>query len=179
VGENYYIYSITGGEDNGEFSQVVYVNESGPDYDTGGPIEDLESIKAYACSIGDEIKFVLPGRSVQYVLIENGENILGIGDNKKSGLINKFILQQNYPNPFNPDTKISYQISTNSDVQLNVYNLIGQKVRTLIHSYQNPGSYVVQWDGKDDLNRQLSSGVYICKLEAGMKIQTMKMILIK
>ncbi len=75
-GERYYIYSLTGGDDNGDFSQVVYVNDYGPDYTSGGPIEDFKDAEAYAYLLEDIIKFVSPGRSVQYVLIEKGDHIM-------------------------------------------------------------------------------------------------------
>ena len=75
-GERFYIYSLTGGSDNGDFSQVVYVNDCGPDYTSGGPIQDFEDAEAYAYSVGDTIKFVSPKRSVQYILIEAGDHII-------------------------------------------------------------------------------------------------------
>jgi hypothetical protein len=75
-GDRYYMYSLTGGDDNGDFSQVVYVNGHGPDYAIGGPIHDFEDIEAAAYPVGDIIQFVSPGRSVQYILIEAGDHII-------------------------------------------------------------------------------------------------------
>jgi len=69
-GDQYYIIGLTGGDDNGEFSQVVYVNDYGPNHATGGPIDDLEDIEVYAYSTGDNITFMSPALSVQFVLIE-------------------------------------------------------------------------------------------------------------
>ena len=70
-GKRYYFYSLTGGKDNGKFSQCVFVNGVSPDYITGGPINNLENIKAFSCLIGKEIKITSPRYSVQYILIEN------------------------------------------------------------------------------------------------------------
>lgn len=70
-GKRYYFYSLTGGKDNGKFSQCVFVNGVGPDYNTGGPVNNLENIKAFSCLIGKEIKITSPRYSVQYILIEN------------------------------------------------------------------------------------------------------------
>jgi hypothetical protein len=70
-GKRYYLYSLTGGNDNGQFSQCVFVNGHGPDNMTGGPINNLENIKAFSAQINNEIKFISPAYSVQYVLIEN------------------------------------------------------------------------------------------------------------
>jgi hypothetical protein len=72
-GERYYLYSLTGGKDNGEFSQSVYVNGRGPDSQTGGPINDLENIKAFSASPRNGIKFISPAYSIQYILVENNK----------------------------------------------------------------------------------------------------------
>ncbi len=72
-GNRCYVYSLTGGDDNGEFSQKVFVNGKGPDNLTGGPINNLQNIKALSHEINDEIKLVLAPRSVQYLLVEDQE----------------------------------------------------------------------------------------------------------
>lgn len=89
-----------------------------------------------------------------------------------------FVLEQNYPNPFNPVTTIKYSIpdfgANNSLVQLKVYNLIGQEVAVLVNEHQVPGIYEVKFDGSN-----LTSGIYIYKLQAGSFISTKKLILLK
>ncbi len=70
-------------------------------------------------------------------------------------------LFSNHPNPFNPETRIQYQISEASLIQLRIYNLMGQEIRTLVQEQQNPGTYSVVWDGKNDSGIEVSSGVYI------------------
>jgi hypothetical protein len=69
-GRRYYLYTLTGGTDNGEFSQCVFVNGRGPDYRMGGPINGLENIKAWSAPVKNGIRFASPARSVQYLLIE-------------------------------------------------------------------------------------------------------------
>ncbi|MEQ9278070.1 MAG: T9SS type A sorting domain-containing protein [Balneola sp.] len=86
----------------------------------------------------------------------------------------EFGLQQNYPNPFNPSTTISYSVAENADVTLNVFNMLGQKVATLVNSTQSEGSYTVTWDASN-----VASGIYIYRLQAGNKVFTRKMNLIK
>jgi len=92
-------------------------------------------------------------------------------------------LFQNYPNPFNSLTAISYLLPESvgpyrSAVSLRIYDLTGGLVRTLVDECQSPGFYTVRWDGKDDLGRKLSSGVYLYKLSInGKKFDTMKMLL--
>lgn len=90
-----------------------------------------------------------------------------------------YSLSQNYPNPFNPGTQISYELPAGSHVTLTVYNILGQKVTTLVDKEMSVGRYVAEWDGASDGGRQVSSGVYLYKLEAGDFIKTRKMLLLK
>ncbi len=87
---------------------------------------------------------------------------------------NSFILNQNYPNPFNPSTKISYSIPLLSKVQIKVYDILGNEVETLVNEEKSVGSYDVIWNAKD-----LASGIYFYRINAGDFIQTKKMILLK
>lgn len=85
----------------------------------------------------------------------------------------------NYPNPFNPETTISYNLREAGEVTLDIYNLKGQKVKTLVNERQNAGSYSIVWNGKDDGNRNVSSGVYFYRMRNGKFSSTKKMILMK
>jgi hypothetical protein len=81
-----------------------------------------------------------------------------------------FKLLQNYPNPFNQETQIKYQLPSQCDVKINVFNIKGQKIKTLITEKQSAGWHIVTWDGKDLNGDQLSSGIYIVQVEAnGLK----------
>ena len=91
----------------------------------------------------------------------------------------EFRLQQNYPNPLNPTTTIKYQIPSASDVNLTIYNSVGQKVRTLYSGQRNAGTYEVQWDGKNEMGNEVSSGIYFYQLKAGSRQQVNKMILMR
>jgi hypothetical protein len=88
-------------------------------------------------------------------------------------------LGQNYPNPFNPETTISYEMLQNGEVTINVYNLKGQKVKTLVNDTKAAGEHTVVWNGKDDSGNNVSSGVYFYKMQAGRYTSTKKMILMK
>ena len=83
-------------------------------------------------------------------------------------------LQQNYPNPFNPATTISYAVNTTGNVELNIYDLLGHKVETLVNEVQSAGNYQITFDARD-----LSSGVYIYTLKSAESIMSNKMILLK
>jgi hypothetical protein len=86
----------------------------------------------------------------------------------------KFALEQNYPNPFNPSTVISYQIPVNGTVSLNVYDVLGTKIASLVNEEKPAGNYEVDFDAA-----ALSSGIYFYKLQAGSFVETRKMILLK
>ncbi len=92
---------------------------------------------------------------------------------------NQFGLSQNYPNPFNPSTKIKYQLARDSHVSLTVYDILGQKVRTLINELQQAGYYNITWDGNNDAGNKAASGIYIYRLQSGNFIKTLKMNLLK
>ncbi len=85
----------------------------------------------------------------------------------------------NYPNPFNPETTISYTLTKSSQVKLEIFNILGQHVRTLVNDYENAGTHSVVWNGKDKNNKDLSSGFYLYKLTDGLQTKTNKMILMK
>lgn len=96
-----------------------------------------------------------------------------------SGLPKEFALGQNYPNPFNPVTNIRYALPRESYVEIGVYDVVGQKVRTLVIGTQSAGERTVAWDGTDDRGVALGSGVYFCKMTAGDFLQSRKLLLMK
>ena len=90
-----------------------------------------------------------------------------------------FDISQNYPNPFNPLTTIKYQLPMLSEVKLVIYNVLGQKVRTLLNKQMEAGYHSVIWDGRNDEGRAVASGIYIYRFEAGDFQKTMKLMLLK
>ncbi|MDH4157389.1 MAG: lectin like domain-containing protein [candidate division Zixibacteria bacterium] len=88
-------------------------------------------------------------------------------------------LWQNYPNPFNPGTIISYSIPSRSHVEIAVFNLLGQRVKTLVSESKAAGSHTVAWDGTDEAGREVASGVYLYRLIAGENVKSEKMLLLK
>lgn len=87
---------------------------------------------------------------------------------------NEFKLEQNYPNPFNPSTRIQYQVSSNSQVSLKVYDLLGNEVAGLVDEYKEAGRYEVEFNAEN-----LASGMYIYKLQTEGFVETKKMILLR
>ncbi len=101
------------------------------------------------------------------------------GQNSGAAVPDRFELLQNYPNPFNPSTTIKYQLPQATQVRITVYNLLGQKVRTLVDAPQEAGLYAIQWDGRNDLGQPVSSGTYLYRIEAGPFKAVKKMVLLK
>ncbi len=103
---------------------------------------------------------------------ENGSPLDAIAQVEER--LGSFDLTQNYPNPFNPTTAISYKLSALSNVTLNVYDLLGREVATLVNAVQKIGTYEVKFDGS-----RLASGVYFYRLMAAGRVTTRKMVLMK
>ncbi|MBT5420876.1 MAG: T9SS type A sorting domain-containing protein [Candidatus Cloacimonetes bacterium] len=90
------------------------------------------------------------------------------------------LLAQNYPNPFNPETTIAFDMVEDGNVSIEVFNVRGQKVKTLINEHMTSGeNYTVVWEGTNDSNQKVSSGIYFYKMKAGNYSSTKKMILMK
>jgi len=100
---------------------------------------------------------------------------LGVGEEELHYLLpQSFFLSQNYPNPFNPGTEIKYALPKDCDVKLTIYNILGQKVTTLLDGNQKAGYKVVRWDA-----RSFSSGIYFYRLKAGGFMQTKRMVVLR
>ncbi len=84
-----------------------------------------------------------------------------------------------YPNPFNPETTVSFSIKQDSKVFLDIYNLLGQKVKTLVSTNLKAGNHSYKWNGKDDAGRSVGSGIYFCRMNTGSYSATSKMVLMK
>ena len=96
-----------------------------------------------------------------------------------SALPTVFSLSQNYPNPFNPSTTIKFQLPQNEKVILEVYNTLGEKVKNLVNDIKDPGFYESKWDGTNDNNINVATGVYIYRIMAGKFVLAKKMMFLK
>lgn len=90
-----------------------------------------------------------------------------------------FLLEQNYPNPFNAGTTIEYNLARNSKVIINVYDMLGREIITLVNGHQNEGVHPIHWDGCDNMKQPVASGIYLYRIEAGEFSSMKKLILIK
>jgi hypothetical protein len=119
-------------------------------------------------------KGTITGRTPDYLTPENNT-----GNVSNASTLAKFVLKQNHPNPFNPKTMIAYQLQTAGDVQLKIYNLNGQEVKTLISEFQAPGEFQIEWNGIDNSGGKVSSGIYLYRLQIDNYILTKKMTLMQ
>jgi len=94
-------------------------------------------------------------------------------------VVDKFAIVSAYPNPFNPQTTISFELFAGSNVDLAVYNMVGQRVATLVNGFKDSGAYSVEWGGSDRNGAELASGIYMVKLVTDQGIITNKVTLLK
>ncbi len=109
----------------------------------------------------------------------NDKNPLTGVEDETPLIADKFMLYQNYPNPFNPATTIKFSITEKSNVQLRVFNLLGEVVKTLVNQSEEAGIHSITWNGLNEKGTPVNSGVYLLRLEAGSQVQMRKMILLK
>jgi len=151
------------------------------------PVYGAEAISGdmVSKSAGSAITLKVNGEAVEQSVTwtENGDrirvdNLTTVGKNN-GNLPTSFSLNQNYPNPFNPETTIEYVVAQGAHVELAVYNILGDKIKTLVSGYQAAGSYIVKWQADTDNGSTVASGVYFYKLTAGDYTDTKKMTLLK
>ncbi len=125
---------------------------------------------------------------LQMTMSPNSSDILVLSDkafvtavNEETNIPLSYQLYQNYPNPFNPTTTIEFSVADRgmTRVTLTVYNVLGQKVRTLIDDFRSHGTYSAVWNGRNDANVEVASGVYFYTLKTNGFVQTKKMLLLK
>jgi len=133
-------------------------------------------MKKYFIHIMIVILFLISGIS-SFASSNNKQHIdnpFGIGSPINQPVPEDYKLYQNFPNPFNPSTRISYKINNGGFVKLNVFNLVGQEIETLINEYQQSGKYEVEFNAKD-----LPSGIYLYKLQINGYVSVKRMTLIR
>ncbi len=177
-------------------------------YDLGGPdneplFTDMQRV------VGFKIWFsISPSASPQIVVIDSTEDIIpcglyfglydgtvgftpivvpgsiyygvdvGVGE-QQTELPSDYSLAQNFPNPFNPETKIEFELKQAGMVNIEIFNVLGQNVRTLISEYKEAGKHSVIWNGKDNRNQIVPTGIYFYRMISGDFVQSKKMMLIR
>jgi predicted extracellular nuclease len=104
-------------------------------------------------------------------------NTTGVKDQSSVPFV--YRLEQNYPNPFNPETTIRYQLAKAGQVTLIIYNMLGQKIRTLIDKNQTIGHHVQVWDGQNDRGQVVPTGIYFYRVQSGTFLEVKKMLVVR
>jgi 5'-nucleotidase / UDP-sugar diphosphatase len=107
------------------------------------------------------------------------DTLTNIVEEKRKNIPLQFNLKQNYPNPFNPETNIPLILAMRNHVVLEIFDILGRKVKTLFSGYMPAGKHKLLWNGKDDAGNQVSSGAYLYRLKAGEQQVTRKMLLLR
>lgn len=143
------------------------------------------SQKAQPLPAGDGYLLSFKGEGIDTLylsLADQGGELLSVKQEYEStSRPARYRLHQNYPNPFNPETNIKYLVAGEGPVQvgLKVYNVAGQLVRTLVDEVKSSGEYEVTWNGKNENNEEVASGIYFYKLKVSDYIETKKMVLLR
>ena len=131
-------------------------------------------------TIEPDSNVVLPGWFIDDVSIHSGQVPTSVYNQEKvHNIADKFLLLENYPNPFNAETVITYQLPIDDDVKLEIFNLLGKKIATLINRNHQAGLYQVIWNGKDDFGQYVASGLYIYKMETKIFSDSRKLLFLK
>jgi hypothetical protein len=123
--------------------------------------------------------FTIAGNKVSVYLARWTKDMTDVEEQDGTNLPDVFSVVQNYPNPFNPETTIEYNVPSRTQVTIEIFNVLGQKVRTLVNEMKSAGSYSTEWDGVDDAGKPVSTGVYLYRYSAGDVVRTKKMMLLK
>jgi flagellar hook assembly protein FlgD len=86
------------------------------------------------------------------------------------------MLAAGYPNPFTTSTRLTYQVPDARTVRIQVFDLLGRKVRTLVQGSTEAGRHTVTWDGRDDAGRRVASGTYLCRMQAGDHVAVQSLV---
>ena len=149
-------------------SGIIYTEDGG--YNWTFQIEGLNA-SLEALYFKDGFGWAVGGKGM---ILRTYDGTTWVNQNSGKKYPDKFTLSQNYPNPFNPKTVISWQLAVGSDVDLSIYNVLGQKVATLVHSKQKAGFYSVEWDASG-----FASGVYYYQVTAGEWQDVKKMVMLR
>ena len=137
---------------------------------------------------GEDFDFSYPNTTTSYTAGTSGQPLgdlnwfgieVGVEKQNPIQVVESYELKNNYPNPFNPSTTIEFAIPQKGNVELSIYNVLGQKIATLINSELNQGVYKATWNGLTDSGVSVVSGTYIYRIKSGEFSMSKKMILLK
>ncbi len=144
-------------------------------------LTDENGIYAVDNDLIEEEEYIITASKSGYTVFRNSyfPGLTLDVDDDDNMLPAKFELNQNYPNPFNPATNIGYTLPYRADVIFEIFNILGQMVKSIEISDQVPGQHTIIWDGTDMNGQETASGIYFYRLSAGEFRQTRKMVLLR
>ncbi|MCH7878604.1 MAG: T9SS type A sorting domain-containing protein [candidate division Zixibacteria bacterium] len=175
-----YIYS--GDPVTGSGDVLQYSSWSGELWQSCGPVQFLPGDSQYILlklAVGQGESRLESVVALREVLNMPFQIPTSVEDDINPTLPERFVLNQNYPNPFNAGTTIEYSLPRRSHVTIEVFNVLGQRVRSLVDREMSAGSYTISWNGTNVSGQLVASGVYLYRFQAGDHIETKKMQLLK
>lgn len=163
--QSFKIFDITNGE-------IIFQKNDPNFYYSYPTILDINNDGVLECSV---LRFDYPSFASYRIEVYN----TGVSGILSEGKPVKFELMQNYPNPFNPSTTINYNVKSESFVKLKIYDVQGELVNVLVNEVKPSGEYQINWNGSNQNNLKLPSGVYFYQIEVGQNRQSKKMVLLK
>lgn len=139
---------------------------------------DVRNENHYVFFLGEH-SLVRQDADARFMLIVGSEAFVESQEGLLPELPTQTVLRQNYPNPFNPTTIIRYEIAHTGDIALHIYDARGARIKELFYGHRVPGIYEEGWNGDNDRNEKVASGVYFYRLSAVNFTQTRKMVLLK
>ena len=186
------IYAIGGLNPSFERAQgISTVEEYDPVTDTWTLKADMPTPRAVLSTSVVNGKIYAIGGEAEHLTLESrawvstveeydpGPAATAVLETRQSTTPTDVALDQNYPNPFNSGTVIRFSLPQSQEVALTVYNLAGQQVATLVEGMRAAGTYAVRWNGRDYQERELASGLYLYRLQAGDRVETHKLLLLR
>jgi hypothetical protein len=154
--------------------------------DGTGVVSRIRMVMSSEAEVGQETNLRLenvtandPAGQPVSLEVVNGSIITRVVSIEGNQMPEEFALYANVPNPFNPSTRITYDLPLATQVSLQVFDILGRHLRTLVNGRQQPGRYAVIWDGRDERGQAVPTGVYIYRLQAGSYTRARRMLLLK
>jgi len=118
-------------------------------------------------------------RDIQKMTFSGITDITSENSRKIQNIVKTFTLYQNYPNPFNPSTNIEYKLPKSGRVEINIFNINGQRLKQYQYEFQEAGVYKTTWNGKNERGESVSSGLYLYEVKFEDSVFSKKMMLLK
>lgn len=169
-------YEIQVSDDLSDWSTIEHITDGEGGIDRILTSSDGRYVRMYGIQRGTEWGYSI----FEFEIYESRiTDVLRDALEDENSKIRGYYLENNYPNPFNPGTTISYSIANQENVTIDIFNIAGELINRIVNETHQPGNYEIFWNGKDNHNQEVGSGVYIYRIHAGQFLFSKKMILLK